>query len=98
MQAELLDPSAADLAVRMALGETQVMAATKRDLAAAGVDVAKLEASAGAGADKVAVPRSTDTLLVKNLPYATEAAELEVGLFALHTGEPQVPGNQAGQL
>ena len=77
VQAELLNPSASDLAVRMALGETQVMAATKRDLAAAGVDVARLEASAGAGADKAAVPRSADTLLVKNLPYATTAAELE---------------------
>ena len=63
----------------MALGETQVMAATKRDLAAAGVDVAALEAAAGAGsADKAAVPRSADTLLVKNLPYATTAADLEV--------------------
>ncbi len=83
----------------MALGETQVMAATKRDLAAAGVDVDKLEASAGAGADKAAVPRSADTLLVKNLPYATEAADLEVGAsLRCNTGEPQHPGDQDGQL
>ena len=78
----MLDPSAADLAVRMALGETQIMAATKRALADEGVDVAKLEAAAaaagaGAAANK-ALPRSADTLLVKNLPYSASAAELEV--------------------
>lgn len=35
-KAELLDPSAADLPVRMALGEIQVMAATKKALGDAG--------------------------------------------------------------
>ena len=66
----------------MALGETQVMAATKRALAEDGVDVAKLEsAAAAAGAGAAAnnsLPRSADTLLVKNLPYSATASELEV--------------------
>lgn len=38
-KAELLDPSASDLPVRMALGETQVMAATKKALGDAGEGV-----------------------------------------------------------
>jgi multiple RNA-binding domain-containing protein 1 len=35
-KAELLDPSAPDMAVRQALGETQVIAATKSALSGAG--------------------------------------------------------------
>ena len=75
----------------MALGETQVMAATKRALADAGVDVDKLasaaaSAGAGAGAGKGAVLRSADTVLVKNLPYTATAAELEVKSFSTRRG------------
>lgn len=40
---ELLDRDAADLPVRMALGETWVVAETKRALEEAGVDLAKIE-------------------------------------------------------
>ncbi len=72
---------AADLPVRMALGETHVIAMTKRSLGEAGVDVAALEAAAAAGgraAAKTAVARSPTTLLVKNLPYTASEAELEV--------------------
>jgi RNA recognition motif. (a.k.a. RRM, RBD, or RNP domain) len=52
---------------------SQVLAATKTELAEASVNVAALEAAAnasGSAADEVAVPRSTTTLLVKNLPYS----------------------------
>jgi len=47
-KAQLLDREAADLPVRMALGEAQVIAKTKQGLAAAGVNVLQLEAAAAA--------------------------------------------------
>lgn len=87
-KADLLDPSAPDMAVRMALGETQVIAETKAALAGAGVDVAALEAAAaaaGKGAAAAApgarLERSDRVLLVKNLPYSAEEGDLEA-LFA----------------
>lgn len=40
-KAELLDPSAPDMAVRQALGETQVIAATKSALGDAGQRIAE---------------------------------------------------------
>jgi multiple RNA-binding domain-containing protein 1 len=88
-KAELLDPTAADMAVRLALGETHVIAETKAALDQAGVDVAKLEeaaasaargkgaaaaAAAGRGAD---APRSDRVLLVKNLPFSASEGDLE---------------------
>ena len=87
-KSDLLDPNAPDMAVRMALGETQVIAETKTSLAAAGVDVEALEnAAAAAGKGKksngsaaaaaAAVVRSDCILLVKNLPYSADAGELE---------------------
>ena len=45
---QLLDKEAGDLAVRMALGEAQVIAQTKAALAEAGVAVERLEAAAAA--------------------------------------------------
>ena len=85
-KSDLLSRDAGDSpAVRMALGEAHVIAATKAALAEAGVDVAKLEASAAAagagGRDKSPsslppIKRSSTALLIKNLPYATTRHEL----------------------
>ncbi|GLC70759.1 hypothetical protein PLESTF_001030300 [Pleodorina starrii] len=88
-KAALLDPSAAagggggrggdSVAVRMALGEAQVIAATKQALAEAGVSVEALEAAAaasGKAATTKSVARSSTTLLVKNLPYSADEDEL----------------------
>ncbi|BDA49748.1 Multiple RNA-binding domain-containing protein 1 [Coccomyxa sp. Obi] len=78
-RAELLDREASDLPVRMALGETHVIALTKRALGEAGVDVAALEAAAaaaGKAAARANVARSPTTLLVKNLPYTATETEL----------------------
>lgn len=85
-KAELLDPSAPDMAVRQALGETQVIAATKSALGDAGVAVEKLDeaaAASGKAADSKAVERSPSTLLVKNLPYTVTLQELQE-LFGRH--------------
>eukprot|EP00887_Chlorella_sp_A99_P005214 scaffold1.g5214.t1 len=79
-KAELLDREAGDMAVRMALGEAQVIGATKAALAEAGADVGKLEeaaAAAGRAAATKAVPRSDSVLLVKNLPFSATLGELE---------------------
>ncbi|KAK2080715.1 hypothetical protein QBZ16_000569 [Prototheca wickerhamii] len=86
----LLDRESPDVAVRLALGEAQVFAATKEALAEAGVDVAALEAAAAAAGAKGAadtVARSDRAILVKNLPYSSDEAEL-AGLFAEAAGEP----------
>lgn len=82
-KAELLDREAADMAVRMALGETHVIAETKRQLGDAGASVDVLEAAAaavGRASQRSSVPRSDTVLLVKNLPYSASQEELE-GLF-----------------
>lgn len=76
-KSELLDAQASDMAVRLALGETQVIAQTKAGLADAGVNISALEASAVAGRSDSGVPRSSTVLLVKNLPYSTDKDELE---------------------
>lgn len=47
-KSDLLDREAGDMAVRMALGEAHVIAATKAALGQAGADVAKLEEAAAA--------------------------------------------------
>lgn len=71
---ELLDGEADDLAVRVALGETQVVAETKKALTNAGVNVASLEEFASGKAD--GHKRSNHILLVKNLPYGSSEGEL----------------------
>ncbi|KAI8464255.1 MAG: hypothetical protein J3K34DRAFT_380531 [Monoraphidium minutum] len=76
---QLLDREAADLPVRMALGEAQVISQTKAALSEAGVNVPQLEAAAAAAGKAAAsksVARSPTTLLVKNLPYSSEEGEL----------------------
>lgn len=73
-KSDLLDREANDLAVRIALGETQVIAETKKALTNAGVNVSSLEEfSAG----KIDGPkRSNHVFLVKNLPYDSSEGEL----------------------
>ena len=74
----------ADLPVRMALGETHVIALTKAALAEAGVDLNTLEAAVVAGGSRAgrdivgAVERSKAVLLVKNLPYSASQQDLQV--------------------
>ncbi|KAG2451283.1 hypothetical protein HYH02_003889 [Chlamydomonas schloesseri] len=84
-KAALLDASAGggkggdSVAVRMALGEAQVIAATKQALAEAGVSVEALEraaAASGKASASKAVARSPTTLLVKNLPFSADEDEL----------------------
>ena len=70
--------------VRMALGETHVIAMTKRALGEAGVDVEALEGAAAASGKAAAqkhIERSGTALLVKNLPYTASEAELQVCIF-----------------
>jgi len=74
-KSDLLDRDTSDLPVRMALGETHVIAATKKALAEAGAEVEALEAAAVSGKG-AKVERSDTCLLVKNLPYSVTAEEL----------------------
>ncbi|CAH2078516.1 unnamed protein product, partial [Thlaspi arvense] len=73
-KSEFLDREAEDPAVRLALGETKVIAETKEALAKAGVNVTSLEEFAtGKGDEK---NRSKHIILVKNLPFASTEKEL----------------------
>ncbi|KAL2930769.1 Multiple RNA-binding domain-containing protein 1 [Bienertia sinuspersici] len=73
-KSDFLDREADDLAVRIALGETQIIAETKKALENAGVNVESLE-KLGSGKTK-GVKRSNHVLLVKNLPYSSTESEL----------------------
>ncbi|OMO70468.1 hypothetical protein CCACVL1_18896 [Corchorus capsularis] len=73
-KSELLDREADDLAVRIALGETQVIAETKKALESAGVNISCLEEVAAGKTD--GMKRSNHVLLVKNLPYGSSDGEL----------------------
>ena len=80
-KADLLESGADDVAVRMALGEAQVIASTKEQLSAAGVDASALEAAAASGGSNVGkgvkgVKRSGTAILLKNLPYEGDKGEL----------------------
>lgn len=70
----MLDREASDLAVRVALGETQVIAETKKALVNAGVNVASLEEFASKKTDNM--KRSNHVIIVKNLPYDSSEGEL----------------------
>ncbi|CAA2964808.1 multiple RNA-binding domain-containing 1 isoform X1 [Olea europaea subsp. europaea] len=72
-KSELLDREADDPAVRVALGETKVIAETKKALSNAGINVALLE-SASWKTD--GLDRSSRVILVKNLPYGSSKCEL----------------------
>ncbi|KAF3789922.1 putative RNA-binding protein 19 [Nymphaea thermarum] len=73
-KSELLNPEADDLAVRIALGETHVIAETKKALMNAGINVAALEDLASGRTENI--KRSNHVLLVKNLPYGSIESEL----------------------
>ncbi|XP_010529286.1 PREDICTED: multiple RNA-binding domain-containing protein 1 isoform X1 [Tarenaya hassleriana] len=73
-KSDLLDRESDDPAVRLALGETKVIAETKEALAKAGVNVNVLEEFASRKADDS--KRSKHILLVKNLPFASSEKEL----------------------
>jgi len=81
-KADLLESGDADVAVRLALGEAQIIADTKAQLEARGVDVGSLERSAAAGGANTgkgaqkSVKRSGLCILLKNLPYEAEEEEL----------------------
>ncbi|EPS58047.1 hypothetical protein M569_16770, partial [Genlisea aurea] len=71
---ELLDRESDDLAVRIALGETQVIAETKKALISAGVNISLLEEFAAGKTH--GLKRSNHVILVKNLPYGSSESEL----------------------
>uniref|UniRef100_J3M1B0 RRM domain-containing protein n=1 Tax=Oryza brachyantha TaxID=4533 RepID=J3M1B0_ORYBR len=78
---ELLDREADDLAVRIALGETHVIAETKKYLSRSGVNVAALEELASKRNEKF--KRSNHVILVKNLPYSSCEEDLAT-MFRKH--------------
>lgn len=71
---DLIGPEADDPAVRSALGETQVIADTKKALTNAGINVASLEEFDASKSD--GLERSKHAILVKNLPYSSSECEL----------------------
>ncbi|XP_027331043.1 multiple RNA-binding domain-containing protein 1 isoform X2 [Abrus precatorius] len=73
-KSDFLDREADDLAVRIALGETQVISETKKAFKNAGVNVESLEELANNKVD--GLKRSNHVLLVKNLPYGSTENEL----------------------
>jgi len=66
------------MAVRLAIGEVQVVTENREFLAQHGVDIDALESTHSSNR---AVARSTTTLLVKNLPATTVPDEIE-SMFA----------------
>jgi len=80
-KSELLDREADHLAVRIALGETHVIAETKKYLSRSGVNVAALEELASKRNEKS--KRSNHVILVKNLPFSTSEEEL-AAMFQRH--------------
>lgn len=81
---DILDTDGAaggELAVRLAIGETQIIQENKEYFLSHGVDTDSLEsalssAKSSSSSSKV-VERSTTTLLIKNLPHDCVAEELE---------------------
>lgn len=69
-----VDLKGGDLAVRMAIGETQIVQENQDYLAGQGVNLDALES---ANSSSKGVKRSATTLLVKNLPPDSQVAELE---------------------
>ncbi|XP_058197334.1 multiple RNA-binding domain-containing protein 1 isoform X2 [Rhododendron vialii] len=74
-KSDVLDREADDLPVRIALGETKVIAETKKALVNAGVNIASLEELTIGKTD--GVKRSDHVILVKNLPYGCSEDELD---------------------
>ena len=72
---DLLSTETEDVAVRVALGEAQVIANTKKELGDVGVNVHALESGA-ASRENVKIARSQHSILIKNLPYESEESDL----------------------
>ncbi|CAM9175481.1 unnamed protein product [Discosporangium mesarthrocarpum] len=70
---DILDKDEGDMAVRLALGETSLVLENKEYFEKEGVDLSALESSK---TKEKAAQRSATVILVKNLPYTTEAPEL----------------------
>ena len=79
-----------DMAVRLALGETHLVKENKEYFEKEGVDISVLESAKATGGGKGAEERSSTVILVKNLPYTTEAAELAKRFGAF--GDVSMPG------
>ncbi|CAM9897496.1 unnamed protein product, partial [Ectocarpus fasciculatus] len=75
-KSDILDREEGDMAVRLALGETLLVKENKEYFEKEGVDLSVLESAKGKGSGKGAEERSSTVILVKNLPYSAEAAEL----------------------
>uniref|UniRef100_A0ACD5YAX3 Uncharacterized protein n=1 Tax=Avena sativa TaxID=4498 RepID=A0ACD5YAX3_AVESA len=80
-KSELLHREADDLAVRIALGETHVIAETKKHLSRSGVNVAALEENTSKRNEKL--KRSNHVILVKNLPFNSSEEDL-AAMFQKH--------------
>ncbi|KAJ3344068.1 hypothetical protein HDU93_003231 [Gonapodya sp. JEL0774] len=74
-KAEILNPEAGNMAVRVAMAETHVISETKQYLEEEGISLTCFDNQPGKSA------RSNTVILVKNLPAATREAEL-VALFS----------------
>jgi multiple RNA-binding domain-containing protein 1 len=79
--------SSGDAAVRLALGETQIIEENREYFREHGVDMDVLVSGNPNGKDKDTIQRSKESLLVKNLPFDTRLDELEK-LF--HIGDVRV--------
>lgn len=64
------------MAVRLAVGETHLVKENKEYFEQEGIDLSALESSKTKKGGKSADERSNTIILVKNLPYSTEVAEL----------------------
>lgn len=64
------------MAVRLALGETHLVKENQEYFEKEGVDISVLESAKAKGGGKGAEERSSTVILVKNLPYGTQAKEL----------------------
>lgn len=83
------------MAVRLALGETHLVKENKEYFEKEGVDISVLESAKATGGGKGgAEERSSTVILVKNLPYSTEAAELAKRFGAF--GDVSMPSCRQG--
>ena len=77
---QVLDVEEGDMAVRLALGETQLIAENREYFRSEGVDIDALYSApakqSGGPPNTNTATRSKTVILVKNLPAATQAAEL----------------------
>ena len=75
-KADILNPESDNAAVKLALAETHIIQETKSFLESNGVNLSALSS-------ETRVPRSDNTILVKNIPYGTTAEQIRE-LFEPH--------------